>query len=71
MRKLIVNVHKASFDIRQDLNLILQLLANIVCLGEGGIFVHHDVDLHEIVWAALRAYPCQFGECVGWMVLRT
>lgn len=51
MRRLVVEVHERAADVRQDLDLVLQLLADVVCLPERGICVHDDVDLHVVVLA--------------------
>jgi hypothetical protein len=46
---LMVNVYKGPLNIRKDLDLILKLLANIVCFPQRGGSVHHDVHLHDII----------------------
>ena len=48
-----INVHECSFHIGKNLNRILKLLTNIVCFPQGCARIHYDVDLNEVVWAAL------------------
>ena len=53
MRRLVVDVHKRASDVREDLNLVLQHLADIVRLPERRVRVHHDVYFDEIVRSTL------------------
>ena len=45
----VIHVHKCTLDVRQNLNLILELLTEVVCLPERGIFVHDNVDLDKVI----------------------
>jgi len=49
MRCLMIDMDECSSDIRQHLYLILQLLADIMCLPQWRVCIHHDVDFHEII----------------------
>lgn len=49
MRRLVIYVYKCSTDIRQDLDLVLQLLTEIVGFPEGSVGVHDYVNLDVIV----------------------
>lgn len=49
MSRLMIDVHKGTLDIRKHLDLILQLLANIVCLPQRGSSVHDDIHLDDVV----------------------
>ena len=49
MSPFMVDVDKSSFYIGKVLYLVLQLLADVVCLPEWGIAVHHDVDFHKVI----------------------
>ena len=53
MRRLVVDVHEGTADIGQDLDLVLQLLAQVVRLPERRVRVHHDVYFNEIVRSTL------------------
>lgn len=44
-----VHMHKGSFNVGQDLDFILKLLAKVMCLPEGSIPVHNYVNFHEII----------------------
>jgi hypothetical protein len=55
VRRLVVDVHERALDVREDLDLVLQLLADVVRLPQRRRAVHDDVDLDEVVRAALRA----------------
>jgi hypothetical protein len=45
----IIHVHKCALDVWQNLDLILELLTEIVCLPERGIPVHDNVDFDKVV----------------------
>jgi hypothetical protein len=47
--RLVVDVHERALDVRQHLDLVLQLLAHIVRLPQWGIRRHHNVHLDEVV----------------------
>ena len=49
MRRLMVDVHERAADVGQDLDLVLQLLADVVRLPERCVGVHDDVDLDVVV----------------------
>ena len=49
MSPFMVDMDESSFDIWKNLYLVLQLLADVVCLPEWGIAVHHNVNFHEII----------------------
>ena len=49
MRRLVVDVHKRTADVGQDLDLVLQLLADVVRPPERRVRVHDDVDLDVVV----------------------
>lgn len=51
--RFVIHVNECSFHVRKDLNRILKLLANIVRFPQRCARVHDDVDLNEVVWAAL------------------
>jgi hypothetical protein len=53
VRSLVIHVHERPLDIRQSLNLVLELLADIVRLPEWGVAQHDDIDLDEKLRAAL------------------
>ena len=53
MGRLVVNMYKCTADIRQDLYLVLETLAEVVSLPERRVRVHHDVYFDEIVWSTL------------------
>ena len=44
-----VDMDKSSFYIGKNLYLVLQLLADVVCLPEWGIAVHHDINFHKVI----------------------
>jgi hypothetical protein len=46
---LMVDMDKSPFYIGKSLYLVLQLLADVVCLPEWGVAVHHDVNFHEVI----------------------
>jgi hypothetical protein len=47
MRGFVIYVNECSFDIRKDLHLILQVLAEIVRFPQGRASVHHNVYFNE------------------------
>jgi len=49
----VVDVNECSFHVGEYLDSVLKLLANIVCFPQRCGCGHDDVDLDEIVWAAL------------------
>ena len=53
MGRLVVNMYKCTADIRQDLYLVLETLAEVVGLPERRVRVHHDVYFDEIVRSTL------------------
>lgn len=53
MGRFVVNVNERSFHIGKDLDRILELLADIVRFPQRCACIHDDVDLNEVVWAAL------------------
>ena len=57
VRRLVVDVHKGTADVGQDLDLVLQLLAQVVRLPERRVRVHHDVDLDVVVLQPPRVSP--------------
>jgi hypothetical protein len=50
---LVVDMHKASIDVGQILQLILQVLRNIVSSPERHLAVQDNIDLHVILWARM------------------
>jgi hypothetical protein len=59
MRRLVVDMHERALDVRQDLDLVLQLLADVVRLPQRRCAVHDDVDLDEVVRPALNLHQCR------------
>lgn len=57
MRRLMVHVHKCPLDIRQNFDLVLQLLTDVMRFPQRCSRVHHDVHLHEIVLEAKSCTP--------------
>ena len=49
----VIYVNECSPHVREDLNRILKLLANIMRFPQRCARVHDDVDLNEVIWAAL------------------
>lgn len=49
----VVNVNERSFYIGKDLNRILEFLAEVMCFPQRCVGIHDDVNLDEVVWAAL------------------
>jgi hypothetical protein len=49
MSPFMIDMDKSSFYIGKNLYLVLQLLADVVCLPKRGIGVHHDVNFHEVI----------------------
>ena len=54
MRRLVVDVHERALHVRERLELVLELLANVVRLPQRRIRGHHHVDLEEVLGPALR-----------------
>jgi len=53
MGRFVINMDERSLDTGKYLDRILKLLANIVCFPQRCACSHDDVDLNEVVWAAL------------------
>lgn len=53
MGRFMIDVDECALHVGKDFNRILELLANIVCFPQRSTCVHDDVDLDEIVRAAL------------------
>jgi hypothetical protein len=51
--RFVINVDERPLHIGKDLNRILELLANVMCFPQRCARIHDDIDLDEIVWAAL------------------
>jgi hypothetical protein len=51
-------MHKGTFDIRQHLQLVLELLANVMRLPEWGRSVHDHIDLDEVVLSTSQPSMC-------------
>lgn len=51
--RFVIDVNECSLHIRKDLDRVLQLLTDIVCFPQRCASVHDDVDLNEIIRAAL------------------
>ena len=49
-----IDVDEGSFYVWKDFDRILKFLAEIMCFPQWCARVHDDVDLDEIVWAALK-----------------
>lgn len=54
MGRFMVNVDECSLHVGKDFDCILKLLADIMCLPQRGARIHNDVDLNEVVRAALK-----------------
>lgn len=52
--RLVVNMDECAADIRQDLDLVLEGLAEIMRLPERSVCVHHHVDFYIVVRSALE-----------------
>ena len=61
MIRLVVHMHERPLHVGQNLDLVLQLLADVVRLPQGRVCVHDHVDFNEVVWAALRSSRRQRG----------
>ncbi len=53
MCRFVVNVYKSPFNIRQLLDLVLQLLTNVMSFVQRSLRVHDNVNLDEIIRATL------------------
>ena len=53
MRRLVINVHERALDVRERLELVLELLADIVRAPQRRVRRHHHVDLDEVLRPAL------------------
>ena len=53
VRRLVVNMNECAADIRQDLDLVLKGLADIMRLPERSVRVHHHVDFYIVIRPAL------------------
>ena len=51
---LIIHMDEGPLDVRENLDFILELLANIMCFPQRCICVHYDVNLDEVVWSTLE-----------------
>ncbi len=51
--RLVVNMDECAADIRQDLDLVLKSLTEIMGLPKGGVRVHHHVDFYVVIRSAL------------------
>jgi len=49
MSPFMVDMDKSSFHIGKNLYLVLQFLADVVCLPEWGVAVHYDVNFHKVI----------------------
>jgi len=49
MSRFVINMHKGTLDIRKHLDLILQLLADIVCFPQRRRSVHDNVHLDDVI----------------------
>lgn len=54
--RLVVNMDECAADIRQDLDLVLKGLAEIMRLPERSVRVHHHVDFYIVVRSALDTW---------------
>lgn len=50
----VIDVDERSFHVGKYFNRILKLLANVMRLPQRCACTHDDVDLDEVVWAALK-----------------
>ena len=48
-----IDMNECSFHVGKDFNRVLKLLANIMCFPQLCGRGHDNVDLDEVVWAAL------------------
>jgi len=53
MCRFVIDMDERSLDTGKYLNRVLKFLANIVCFPQRCACIHDDVDLNEVVWAAL------------------
>jgi len=53
MGRFVVNVDECPLHVGEDLNRILELLADVMCFPQRCACIHDDVDLNKVVWAAL------------------
>ena len=49
MGSLMIDMNKRPFDVGLNLNLILQLLTDVMCLPEWCIGIHNNVNLNVIL----------------------
>jgi len=49
----VIDVDECSLYIGEDLNRILELLANVMRFPQRCACIHDDVDLNEVIWAAV------------------
>ena len=61
----VVDVHKRTVHVGQLLDLVLELLAEIMCLPERRLGIHHDVNFDEVIWPALISQSRQTGSAIG------
>lgn len=47
--RFIVHMNECTFNVGQNFNLVLQLLAEVVCFPKGGVFIHDNVNLDEVI----------------------
>ena len=60
VRRLVVDMHERTTDVWQDLDLVLQLLADVVRLPERRVRVHDDIDLDVVVLSHSSAHASPF-----------
>ena len=56
MGRLVVNMYKCAADIRQDRDLVLKGLAEIMDLPERSVRIHHHIDFYIVVRSALNTW---------------
>lgn len=49
-----INVDESSFHVGKDFNSVLKLLTDVMCFPQRCACVHDNIDLYEVVWAALE-----------------
>ena len=57
-----VNVNKGPVDTRQDFNLVLKLLAQVMSFPQRGVCVHDDIDFNKVILK--RTHQYKFIECL-------
>ena len=59
-----VNVNKGPVDTRQDFNLVLELLAQVMSFPQRGVCVHDNIDFNKVILKKYEYHQHKFIECL-------